>query len=321
VYLAHRRERTGPAARGAFTLIELLIVLALITVLIALTAGTVLRVIDTQQRSNTQTALAKVQSALTRQWAAYKDQFFKEDAPRLYPKQWNAVMAIAGNDPARARVIWVKVRQKQTFPISFNEALTPITLAAGVQLPPLPAYVSGLGAAGITAADSGACESSACLLLALQQSPSGGGVKLDDLGVNSSIKVCPTNLGKQINALVDGYGTPLQFCRWPTGSAIPLGNSALGQLGAANDPTDPQGTLTVQSWLSSAGRTQFQALCHIVPNRLPAGNTTQPASNVLIPLVASAGADKLIGLNATNFSPDPINYPPGSDNDNLYSRQ
>jgi hypothetical protein len=176
----------------------------------------------------------------------------------------------------------------------------------------LPAYVSALGAAGITAADSAPCESSACLLLALQQSPSGGGVKLDDLGVNSSIKLCNTNGGKQINAIVDGFGTPIQFCRWPTGSAF-LGNSAAGQPGAANDPGDPQGTLTAPSWLNNAQAVKaFVQLCHVVPARTAAG----PQSNVLVPLIASAGQDLQIGLNPTDFS----SLPGGADNDNLYSR-
>ena len=50
---------------------------------------------------------------------------------------------MAGNDPNRARVIWVKLRLKQTFPDTFNEALNP------VPMPPLPYYQSVLGAAGL----------------------------------------------------------------------------------------------------------------------------------------------------------------------------
>jgi prepilin-type N-terminal cleavage/methylation domain-containing protein len=324
MHAANARKRTGPAARGAFTLIELLIVLALIAVLVALAAGTVVRVIDTQSRNNTQTALTKIQSALNRRWSEYKDLFWKEDAARLYPNQWAAVMTIANNDPARARVIWVKLRQKQAFPISFSEALTPISLGGGVTLNPLPTYVSALGAAGVTAADTGQCQSAACLLLILQQSPSGGGVKFEDMGVSSSIKLCTTDKigavpGKQVNALVDGYGTPVQFCRWPTGSAF-LGNSALGQNGAANDPGDPQGTLTVATWLwtggvptggKTAARKAFEALCHPVPDR----SATGPMSNRLVPLVISAGPDQQTGLNALDFS----SLGTGADNDNIYT--
>jgi prepilin-type N-terminal cleavage/methylation domain-containing protein len=298
--------------RRSFTLLELLVVLTLITVLLALLTGTVVRTILTVQKSNTQTALTKVQSALNRQWVAYKDQYWKEDAQRLYPQQWAAVLAIAGNDPKRARVIWVKLRQKQTFPTTFNEALTPINLGGGVTLNPLPTYVSALSAAGIAAADSGACQSSACLLLALQQSPSGGGVKLEDLGVNTSIQPLTTTNGKQINALVDAFGSPLQFCRWPTKSAN-LGNSAAGLPGAANDPTDAEGTLTVQTWLGSSGAASFVALCHLLPPRSQQG----PMSNRLVPLVASAGPDKQLGLDPGDFSSQGT----GADNDNLYGVQ
>jgi prepilin-type N-terminal cleavage/methylation domain-containing protein len=328
---ANARKRTGPAARGAFTLIELLIVIALVAVLAALAAGTVVRVIDTQTRSNTQTTLTKLQSALNRQWAAYKDQFFKEDAARLYPGPWLYVFQMAGNDTGRARVLWVKLRLSQAFPMTFREALTGTILpaftgpsgpVAATALPPLPAYVNGLTAAGITAADTGACQSSACLLLALQQSPSGGGVKMEDLGVSSSIQICITDQigaipGKPINALVDGYGTPLQFSRWPTGNALVLSNDPIfGRPGLANDPTDPQGLLANTSWQTKypTAIAAFQLVFH----KLPTVNAANPAprSYALVPLLASAGSDKLMGL-------DPITMAivTSDANDDLYSKQ
>ncbi len=308
--LTNTQKCSSPAARGAFTLIELLIVLALLATLVALASGAVIRVMESQTRSNTQTALTKVQTALNSQWSRYKDQFWKEDAARLYPAQWAAVYAIAGNDPARARVIWVKLRLKQAFPISFAEALSPIVLATGVQLNPLPTYVNALGQSGITAADSGLCESGACLLLALQQSPSGGGVKLEDLGVSSSIKTFTTLNGKQVSALADGWGTPLLFCRWPTGSAV-LGNNVPDPaLRIDNDPVDPQGLLANANWQKTAGATQFVALCHALPS-------TTRRSFVLVPLVASAGPDRTPGVDAATFTPSGT----GAENDNLYGRQ
>src|SRR5690349_13248027 len=108
-------DRTRPAARRSFTAIELIVVLAIISVLVALLAGTVVRTITTVQTNNSRTALTKSQSALNRQWAASKDQFFKEDAARLYPAQWAYVYTMAGGDVNRARVIWMKVRLQQAF--------------------------------------------------------------------------------------------------------------------------------------------------------------------------------------------------------------
>jgi len=302
-------KRTGPVARGAFTMIELTVVLLVIGLLVALTAGTVVRVMDSQKKSNTQVTLNKLQSQLTKQWSAYKDLYWKENPANVNGGgAWTAVQAMAGGDQRRARVIWVKLRLKQTFPVSFSEALNP------APLPPLPTYQVALGQLGITAATApnppAAYESSACLLLALQQSVSGGGAKLEDLGVSSSIQPISAGTGT-INIFVDHWNSPLQFCRWPTGDAIPLGNSAAGQPGAANDPGDPEGTLTVQAWQNTY-RTQFMNLCHYLPPRTGAA----PTSNVVVPLVASCGPDKNLGLNPTDFS----SLGAGAENDNIYSR-
>jgi type II secretory pathway pseudopilin PulG len=321
--LHHAPKRTGPAARGSFTMVELIIVLMVISILVALTAGTVFRVILSQKKSNTKVTIDKISSQLTKQWNTYKDLFWKEDAPRNFPNQWNYVLTtLAQNDPKRARVIWVKLRMKQVFPVNFNEAITPVMLGT-YPLLAVPAYVTALQQIGINttnvpaAAAAANYESSACLLMALQQSPSGGGANLEALGIASSTKsFAITNVTGNTNsvlALADEWGSPLQFCRWPYLYAR-LGNTLNGQPGAANDPGDPEGTLTVQSWLSSTGLTQFQALCHPVPNRSGTAPNTQPMSNKLVPVVVSAGPDKKLGLDPTGLS---VNQSNGDENDNL----
>jgi hypothetical protein len=184
---------------------------------------------------------------------------------------------------------------------------------------------------GVKASDTAVCESSACLLLALQQSPSGGGSKLEDLGLGSSVQNFPVNSTISVPALGDHWNRPVLFCRWPTGNAVPLGNSAAGQNGAANDPGDPEGTLTVQGWQQTivpawkqTCYTKFVSLCHYIPPRTSAG--APPRSNVVVPLIASAGPDagahglvqfqQYLGLNLTDFSSQGT----GAENDNLYSR-
>lgn len=318
------RKRTGPAARGAFTLLEVMVVLLVIGLLTALTAGTLVRVMDSQKKSNTQVTLNKIQSQLTKQWSAYKDLFWRENPASVSggSAAWNTAQTLAGNDPKRARVIWVKLRMKQAFPQTFSEALNP------APLPALPTYQQALTALGITGSSAATApfESSACLLLALQQSVSGGGAKLEDLGVSGSIKAFDLGGGKTINAFADQWNMPLQFCRWPTLNAIPLGNSVAGNVvpSAANDPGDPEGTLAVQSWQAAHGA-QFvppSGICHF----LPASTGAAPRSNVVVPLVASCGPDGAkagllnyqlsLGLNPTDFSSTGT----GAENDNLYSR-
>lgn len=319
-------KRNGPPARGAFTMLELLVVLLVISILVALTAGTVLRVMESQKKSVTKVTLDKIQAQLTKRWNEHKDIYWKEDAARNFPTQWNYVLTtLAQNDPKRARVIWVKLRMKLAFPTTFSEALTPITLSPGVTLQPPQGYVSGLGAAGVTASDGGSCQSAACLLLVLQQSPTGGAAKLEDLA-GTSIRSFSTSNGKTVQAFADEWGSPLQFCRWPTAYAR-LGNAGLsGQPGATNDPSDPEGTLTVATWLRVGGnpagmmtneRQAFQKLCHPVPDRAVVSQqplVTTPNSFKLVPVVIAPGPDKKLGLDPISLQTVQAN---GDENDNL----
>jgi len=184
-----------------FTLIELLVVIAIIAVLITLSAAAILRFIAVQQGNNTKTALTKWQLVLQNQWKTATARFRAEP------------MTVSG----LSRPQWVAARQAQTFPQTFNEALNPTPLA------PLPNYQKYLNGLGITTANTNAkspnrCESSACLLLALQRAEGGAGVSEDDLTPNAMVPIFDANPGgPTIKALVDPWGVPVTFCRAPAG--------------------------------------------------------------------------------------------------------
>ncbi len=142
-------DRSARRRRG-FTLVELLVVIAIIGVLVSLTGVTVFRLIGTQQANNTKSELSRLEGELQKEYRAAADKFAKEPIPTTGPLNtvyYGTVLPMAGNDPNRARVIWVKLRLKQTFPDTFNEALNP------VPMPPLPYYQSVLGALGYTVAN------------------------------------------------------------------------------------------------------------------------------------------------------------------------
>src|SRR5262249_47702093 len=153
-------SRYGARRRGAFTLVELLVVLSIIAILIALSAAATLRFLGVQPATDTRTQLQRLDSTLRTQWSAVADQARKEPIPAdIRP----AIEAIAGGDTERTRVIWVKLRLKQAFPTSFAEALNPAPLQA------LPAYQSFLTQLQYTAqTPPGPFDSAACLLMALQ---------------------------------------------------------------------------------------------------------------------------------------------------------
>src|SRR5689334_7036861 len=109
--------------RRAFTLIELLIVMAIIAALASLAVGAVLTVRDSQMKSVTETTVQKLASALDQHWKGSLDQIYEETVP-----QWAINMSLdsAGNPDVRlARVIYTKVRLKQEFPVTFLMALNP----------------------------------------------------------------------------------------------------------------------------------------------------------------------------------------------------
>jgi len=273
--------------RSAFTLIEVLVVLAIIATLVALTAGTYFRLMGTGQLGANKAALAKVQKLLKGQYQTVRDQALKEALPPTTPALrtiYDSVLAMAGSDPARARVIWVKLRLKQAFPTTFAEALTPS---------PMPSlYTQRLASYGVTGpnASPAAYESSACLLLALQRGVGGGGASEE---VGKSITQSFPTAGGSIPALVEPYGTPFAFCRWPTGS-VDL-NPGGAQNGQTNDPEDPNGYLSNTAWITQYGA-QFATYCHALP-------TTAGTSYKLRPLVVSAGEDRKLGLDPATFTP------------------
>jgi prepilin-type N-terminal cleavage/methylation domain-containing protein len=315
-------EKRIRATRGGFTLIELLVVIGIITVLVSLSAAAVIRYTTVQQINNTQTTINKVYAKLNTVYKAYKNKFWNEGIPQL---SHDYILTNLANSPAdpnaeyRVRVIWVKLRFKQTFPINFTEALNPGLVMSsppgqvpGIQaLPTYQNFLTNLGVPGTGTTPAAAYESSACLLMALQQGQSGVGVNAEDLAGGQSIGSFPLPSGQNIQAFVDAWGQPLTFARWPTNSTYINPNGATA---GYNDPGDPQGLLASSSYLGSASATNFTSLpVHALPP-----STAPGTSYYLIPVLVSNGPDKQLGL-------DPIALgvpPPGTStasNDNIYS--
>jgi prepilin-type N-terminal cleavage/methylation domain-containing protein len=292
--LAGDRPRTI-GGRSAFTLVELLVVIAIIAVLVSLTAGGIFKAIEGQEKANTEQTIRKVMGTLKQQWGFVVDQARKEIPPQ-------GVYLLANNDPQRAQVIWVKLRLKQEFPTTFQEARTPylnpdgtevIVVVNNVQLkilrdlknnPLLPGrYTTALNNVG----PGGNTEAAACLFLALSRERGGVKLNMDDLG---STVVRDTN-GDGVKEIVDAWGTPLRFYRFPVDVPAFDGKVFNGELDAHNpaasgslafknrDPLDPDGLLLKN--FPAANQPVFQKILH-------------PVRNVYItPVIVSAGPDKV----------------------------
>lgn len=185
-----RSNRSARVQRGAFTLVELMVVITIMAALAGLTASAVLKFVGMQHGNNTQSTLDRVQSQLNRAWSKVKDEaYYKEQIPLLVASWIQTNLSFPpSSDPnaaERLRIIYVKLRMRQQFPMSFNEALYPPTLPGNNICPllPLPAYVTYLNSMGITGSSpaTAAIESSACLLMALQRGVSGAGIDASQL--------------------------------------------------------------------------------------------------------------------------------------------
>jgi prepilin-type N-terminal cleavage/methylation domain-containing protein len=285
------------APRPGFTLVELLVVIAIIAILLALTAAGVFSIIGTQQQTTTENSLQVIYDVFQKQWDKVISDAKKEVG--ISP----AVMALADNDINRARVIWIKVRLMEAFPMSYAEIQNPVVynvnngpLIPVGQRKNMPTYQR---AVGNRTSNNAATEAGACLLLEL--SVSRGGVVLN----TDQVSTADTD-GDGLKELTDGYGTALGFYRFPYGNAdLQASNPNPGQF---NDPLDPTGLLVSANW-TKANQTLYQQLIHPVsPNGLA-------PSYYLIPVIVSAGANKALGLDATMAVINPAN----DSNDNLWS--
>jgi hypothetical protein len=275
---------------------ELMVVVTIMAALVALSASAVLKFIEVQQTSNTQSTLDRVQSQLIKAWSKVKDSAAKESIPASIMGN-PALVGTDVNAPERARVIYMKLRLRQAFPMTFNEALNP------APLPPLPGYTSYLGNLGILGSSptTAYIESSACLLMALQRGVSGAGIDASDLMSGGAAGSSITPTGGNLPYLNDGWGRPIFFTRVPSGSLYlnPTGTPLAG----ANDPGDPIGYLNTPQWVQTCG-TGFTQL------------TLQPvspsASFKLAPMVGSGGPFNWTKAGAPTLNPVTFAPVPGA---------
>src|SRR5438874_2608219 len=109
------RRQKRPGRRG-FTMVELLVVILIIAVLTGLIASAVFVVIGGQAQKNTETMLRKLHDGVQQQWSEACKEFRSPDTSSLPPY----VLQLAGQDPARAQVIWLKLQLRREFPMSYD---------------------------------------------------------------------------------------------------------------------------------------------------------------------------------------------------------
>jgi prepilin-type N-terminal cleavage/methylation domain-containing protein len=314
------RTADAPARRPAFTLVELLVVMAIILVLAALTLGAIVGLVGTQQQAVTEDTFRTIDAKLRQHWNYVLKQA-RDEALQGSAKIMPGVYKLAGagspniqNIEKRAQVIHIKLRLIQAFPESFSELVNPPYLnvkigGATYNLLPDALYLSTYkGAlANINATNHNALtESSACLLMALKVARGSGATTLKDDDLPSRV-IDWDNDG--IKEIVDSWGTPIRFKRF----AMAIGGSTViadeldgmcpppAKISTVytdpNDKTkplllhdtlDPFGYLGDFNWYNTPATMPYR---QIVEQQLLFGTITGKYS---VPYVQSAGSDKTL---------------------------
>jgi prepilin-type N-terminal cleavage/methylation domain-containing protein len=291
-------------SRTAFTLIELLTVIAIIAVLGAIAVGTYFRVRNSLEESATEVTLAKLQSQFEAQSRAVMDNVQDDRRNNRIPA---AVLSLAEGDNVRAGVIWGKIRMKQEFPQNFWEAVVWPQLMQGWGYPVESRYVADLKfPSGTTPRDPATMspaeqylESAVLLYMSLTKGRRGvtGFNPTEHIGANAVGKVVVTmttsGVQREFDVFLDSWRQPIGFIRWPFGGASSdlnrppqLQTNAQGQ---PIDPQDPERTLQSPNWSAALRNTFMNQVGH--PLNLPPA----PPLN-LSAVIMSAGRDQQLGV-------------------------
>jgi prepilin-type N-terminal cleavage/methylation domain-containing protein len=322
---------------GGFTLVELLVVIAIIGILVALTAVAVSGVTNSQRRANTISSMTTVYQALQAHWAQVVADAKKETGLDAPFQQMNSLFGQDNTGGERNRIIWIKMRLMEAFPVSYAEIHNPFPYSSSI----IPTnmrkyngtYVTVLGKLASDKSNNNPypphyTESAACLLLAL--SISRGGVAALNLDTLGNSNVADTD-GDGIMELIDNWGKPLVFYRFPTPaysntypnstllqSSNPSANNPSASSNKYADPLDPSGVL--YNWVGGQQTpNMFTNNVHSIVSSFP----NSPAFYV-IPTIVSSGPDGNLGLDNGFKLPKPtmsITSPKDAadEADNIYS--
>ncbi len=301
--MQQKSARQRNPRRWGFTLIELLVVISIIAVLLALTAGGVMRARAVGERRTAETVVSKIASALDQQIKAVVDEAATQPVPSL--------VTAAGGKNVTARVLYQKLTLRAEFPENFIDIKQTQALADGSSTLPgtsglvfsklaSPTYVQlirGVTPPHAPTIGDPAKESAICLTAALLKTRRGAAGFNWEEAIGASGVRKEVISGKEFTYFVDPWGMPIRFRRWDFTSPVvnELKQPPYVKAGTTYfDPLDPEGAFFEHrsSWGSYLSTVQ----AFLGPSYNMALN------NNLTPYVYSAGPDRVYDTDDDIYS-------------------
>lgn len=321
-------------ARGAFTLIEMIVVISIIALLMTLTAAAVMRLRESSRESNTNVHLNKIHMELQKQWNAQVALIKSEPIP---PAIVELTKDQNGNpDLLRARALHTKLRLRQEFPQNFSELVPspPLTINGQTYVYPVKAAFKTALKAPVAVEVIPESQSAALVYLILSQGSGGSTTDVDSIARTKLMDYPQQNNAPpiQLKVFADEWGNHIGFHRWADDDMTDV----LAELNlppfvasptpappaiSKNDPQDPEARLqplppgsTQPAW-NAAYRLQALQLLATPRMQNPFDGKNRG------PFVFSPGRNgRFRALNtAPNSPPDDPTMAAETDLDNLYS--
>jgi len=255
--------RVALCGRRGITLVEILVVVAIIVILMAITGAALQKTAESSRNRVSKEQCYKLQQSLDIEYERIVKGCAKDQQSRTIDQ---SIVDFCEGDMNRALSVWTAMKLRQQFPENFAEALSPayITQTAGglalridgvpsgetqlFQLKPLATFTDVVGLSGGQPHE----QSGALLYIILTRKSVGGAGAMDAAGDDLSQQIAvpfATSSGgtKELKAFKDGWKKPVGFRRWYGANAgedevqnSPYIGSGSPANAANRDPLDPR---------------------------------------------------------------------------------
>ncbi len=297
------RHRPAPGGRHGFTLVEILVVILIIAIMASLITAVIGNSLNSARAAATRATITKVHRLLEERRQAIARSNLRTEI-RVIRSSMPTVPGLNSNDVAR--IVAFKETTRAQLPQRIEDLYGPDRVAHTADDSPVFAALKKLKPVSFTASpptfpakhyvdlESEATTSSELLYVALTM-----GTELGSEGnvIEFNSREAMDTDGDGLMELVDGWGKPLRFYRWPTSLVLAAPNLPTEPrpvellIGGGNaqmwnkDPDDPVGRFKL--WMDNSN----------VSNHAQVQGKFHQPSTYHVPLVVSAGQDGVLQLH------------------------